>query len=74
MSSRKVLAGSIPLLRTMSGIVAQHPRAQWYVPDANNLWGNVVFLDGHVEFVQAFPCEPEYQGINTAPDPSNPYY
>lgn len=74
MSSRKLLAGSIPIHRTMSGVVAPHPRAQWYLPDSNHLWGNALFLDGHVEFVRAFPYDSEYQGVNTCPDPKNPYY
>lgn len=73
-SSRKVLAGSIPIHRAMSGVVAVNPRAQWYLPDSNHLWANALFLDGHVEFVRVFPYDAEYPGINTSPDPSNPYY
>ena len=73
-SSRKVLVGSIPIHRTMSGVVAQNPRAQWYLPDSSHLWANAVFLDGHVEFVQVFPYDAEYQGVNTVPSEDNPYY
>jgi len=71
---RKVVAGSIPIHRTMSGVVAPSPRAQWYLPDANHLWANALFLDGHVEFVQVFPYDSEYPGVNTPPDVDNPYY
>jgi len=72
--TKKVLIGSIPIHRTMSGVVAPNRRAQWYRRDPNHLWANAAFLDAHVEFVQVFPYEPEYQGVNTLPDPANPYY
>jgi len=71
---RKVVAGSIPIHRTMSGVVAPSPRAQWYLPDANHLWANALFLDGHVAFVQVFPYDSDYQGVSTPPDVDNPYY
>lgn len=73
-AARKVIVGSIPIYRTMTGVVAQSPRAQWYLPDANNLWANALFLDGHVEFVKVFPYDDEYQGVNTRPDVDNPYF
>lgn len=72
--SRKIVAGSIPIHRTMSGVVAPNPRAQWYRNDPDHLWANGVFLDGHVEFLLAFPYDPPHQGINTVANPSNPYY
>lgn len=72
--TRKVMAGSIPIHRTMSGVVAPSSRAQWYRRDPDRLWANAVFLDGHVAFVRVFPYEPEYQSINTRPDPAHPYY
>jgi prepilin-type processing-associated H-X9-DG protein len=72
--TRKVLIGSIPMHRTMSGMVAPNPRAQWYQPDPDHLWANIAFLDGHVEFVRVFPYDPGYQSVNTQPDPANPYY
>ncbi len=72
--TRKVLIGSIPIHRTMQGVVASNPRAQWYLPDPDHLWANAAFVDGHVEFVQAFPAEPEFLGVNTPPDEANPYY
>jgi prepilin-type N-terminal cleavage/methylation domain-containing protein/prepilin-type processing-associated H-X9-DG protein len=74
MSCRKVLAGSIPIHRAMSGMVAPSPRAQWYLQDSSHLWANALFLDGHVEFVRVFPYDSEYQGVMTTPDPRNPYY
>ncbi len=73
-SSKKILVGSIPLFRTMSGVVAPSARAQWYRNDAEHLWGNAVFVNGHVEFVRAFPYDAPYHGVNTSADPANPYY
>ncbi|MCC6682648.1 MAG: prepilin-type N-terminal cleavage/methylation domain-containing protein [Phycisphaeraceae bacterium] len=72
--NRKVIIGSIPIYRTMSGVVAPNPRAQWYLPDPEHLWANAGFLDGHVEFLRVFPYDPEYQSINTQPSSANPYY
>jgi prepilin-type N-terminal cleavage/methylation domain-containing protein/prepilin-type processing-associated H-X9-DG protein len=73
-TSKKILVGSIPIYRTMSGIVAPNPRSQWYLPDPEHLWANAGFVDGHVEFVQAFPYDAQYQGVNTSPSSANPYY
>lgn len=72
--SKKVVVGSIPIARTMSGVVALSPRAQWYKPDSDRLWANAVFLDGHVEFVNVFPYDPAFGGVQTTPSESNPYY
>lgn len=72
--SRKIVAGSIPIHRTMSGVVAPNPRAQWYRNDPDHLWANGVFLDGHVEFLRAFPYDAPYQGVNTSPSAAHPYY
>ena len=72
--TKKVLIGSIPIHRTVSGVVAPNPRAQWYRRDPNHLWANAAFMDAHVEFVQVFPYDSEHQGVNTQPDASNPYY
>jgi len=72
--SRKVVVGSIPIHRTMSGVVAPSPRAQWYRPDPDHLWANAGFLDGHVEFVRVFPYDPEHHSVNTEPSLANPYY
>lgn len=72
--TKKVVVGSIPIHRTMTGVVAPNPRAQWYLPDPDHLWANAVFADGHAEFVKVFPYDAEYQGISTLPDPTNPYY
>jgi prepilin-type processing-associated H-X9-DG protein len=73
-SFRKVLVASIPLHRTMSGVVALSARAQWYKRDPDHLFANAAFLDGHVEFVQVFPYDVGYQSVNTTPDERNPYY
>jgi len=72
--SRKILAGSIPIHRTMSGVVAPNPRAQWYRDDPEHLWANAVFLDGHVAFQRAFPYDSPHPGVNTTPSQDNPYY
>ena len=73
--NKKVVVGDIPIHRTMPGVVAPNPRAQWHRNDKSRLWANAAFVDGHVEFVRVFPYEvPEYQGIFTSPDPRNPYF
>lgn len=72
--SRKVVIGSIPIYRVMSGVVAPSTRAQWYKDDPNHLWANAAFLDGHVEFVRVFPYDLPYVGVATPPDKANPYY
>jgi prepilin-type N-terminal cleavage/methylation domain-containing protein/prepilin-type processing-associated H-X9-DG protein len=72
--SKKVVVGSIPIHRTMSGVVAVNRRAQWYKPDANRLWANASFLDGHVEFVNVFAYDAAYGGVQATPDEGNPYY
>lgn len=72
--SRKVLIGSIPIHRTMSGVVAVNARAQWYKNDPNHLWANAGFADGHIEFVRVFPYDSNYQSVYTRPDVSHPYY
>ncbi len=74
LSSKKVIVGSIPIHRTMSGVVAPSARAQWYKNDPHHLWANAAFVDGHVEFVRVFPYDPAYQSVNTGPDERNPYY
>lgn len=73
-SSRKVLIGSIPIHRTMSGVVAPNARAQWYKNDPDHLWANAAFVDGHVEFVRVFPYDADFQSVFTAPDEANPYF
>ncbi len=73
-ASKKLIIGSIPIHRTMSGVVALSKRAQWYKSDPDHLWANAAFLDGHVEFVRAFPYDAEYLGISTTPDERNPYF
>jgi prepilin-type N-terminal cleavage/methylation domain-containing protein/prepilin-type processing-associated H-X9-DG protein len=72
--TRKVMAGSIPIHRTMSGVVAPNARAQWYKIDQLHLWANAVFLDGHVRLVQAFPYDEGYHSVSTQPSRANPYY
>jgi prepilin-type processing-associated H-X9-DG protein len=72
--ARKVVVGSIPIHRTMSGLVAVNARARWYRNDTDHLWANAAFLDGHVELVNVFPYDPGYPGISTVPDAANPYY
>ncbi|MBW7908060.1 MAG: type II secretion system protein [Kiritimatiellae bacterium] len=72
--AKKVVVASIPIYRTMSGVVAISPRAQWYVRDAEHLWANAAFLDGHVKFVQVFAYDSHYGGVMTPPSEDNPYY
>lgn len=72
--ARKVVIGSIPIHRTMSGVVAISRRAQWYKPDPDRLWANVAFLDGHVQFVNVFAYHGGYGGVLTPPSETNPYY
>jgi prepilin-type N-terminal cleavage/methylation domain-containing protein/prepilin-type processing-associated H-X9-DG protein len=72
--AKKVVVGSIPIYRTMSGVVALSPRAQWYKPDPDRLWANATFLDGHVEFVNVFAYDPAYGGVQATPCETNPYY
>lgn len=72
--SKKVIVGSIPIHRTMSGVVAVSEQAQWYKKDSDHLWANAAFLDGHIELVRAFPYEPGYGGVFTPPDEKNPYF
>ncbi|HEU5124416.1 MAG TPA: prepilin-type N-terminal cleavage/methylation domain-containing protein [Verrucomicrobiae bacterium] len=72
--SKKVVVGSIPIYRTMSGVVAISRRAQWYKPDTDRLWANAAFLDGHVEFVNVFAYDAQYGGVQTIPSESNPFY
>lgn len=72
---KKVVIGDIPIHRTMPGVVAPNPRAQWHKSDSTHLWANVAYLDGHVGFVEVFPADgTQYQGTSTSPDPRNPYY
>jgi prepilin-type N-terminal cleavage/methylation domain-containing protein/prepilin-type processing-associated H-X9-DG protein len=71
---KKVMIGSIPIGRTMSGVVAPSGRAQWYRNDPDHLWANAAFLDGHVAFVRVFPYDDQYQSVSTVPDKANPYY
>ena len=73
-ASKKIIVGSIPIHRTMSGVVALSERAQWYKDDPDHLWANAAFLDGHVEFVRVFPYDQEYPGVSTTPDQRNPYF
>lgn len=72
--SKKVVIGSIPIHRTMSGVVAINSRAQWYRNDPDHLWANAAFADGHVEFVDVFPYDPAYQSVFTEPDEAHPYF
>jgi prepilin-type N-terminal cleavage/methylation domain-containing protein/prepilin-type processing-associated H-X9-DG protein len=72
--ARKVVVGSIPIHRTMSGVVAISRRAQWHKPDPERLWANAAFLDGHVEFVNVFPYDARYGGVMTPPRETHPYY
>lgn len=72
--AKKVVAGSIPIHRTMSGVVALSQRAQWYKRDSENLWANSLFLDAHVEMVHVFPYAPAFGGVQTPPSEKNPYY
>lgn len=72
--SKKVIVGSIPIHRTMSGVVAPNSRAQWYKNDPDHLWANAAFVDGHVEFVRVFPYDAGYASVSTPPDDKNPYY
>ncbi len=72
--SKKVVLGSIPIHRAMSGVVAISRRAQWYKSDADRLWANAAFLDGHVEFVNVFAYDAHYGGVQTQPSEANPYY
>lgn len=72
--SKKVVVGSIPIHRTMSGVVAISRRAQWYKPDPDRLWANAAFLDGHVEFVNVFAYDASSGGVETTPSEANPYY
>ncbi|MFO1514934.1 MAG: type II secretion system protein [Verrucomicrobiota bacterium] len=72
--AKKVVLGSIPIHRTMSGVVAISRRAQWYKPDADRLWANAAFLDGHAEFVNVFAYDAQYGGVQATPSESNPYY
>jgi prepilin-type N-terminal cleavage/methylation domain-containing protein/prepilin-type processing-associated H-X9-DG protein len=72
--AKKVVIGSIPIHRTMSGVVAISRRAQWYKPDADRLWANAAFLDGHVEFVNVFAYDAQYGGVMATPCETNPYY
>lgn len=72
--AKKVVLGSIPIHRTMSGVVAISPRAQWYRPDPERLWANAAFLDGHVAFVNVFAYDARYGGVMTLPSKANPYY
>lgn len=72
--SKKVVVGSIPIHRTMSGVVAISRRAQWYKADPDRLWANASFLDGHVEFVNVFAYDAQAGGVATPPSETNPYY
>lgn len=72
--SKKVIVGSIPIHRTMSGVVAMSPQAQWYKRDSDHLWANAAFLDGHIEFVRVFPYDTGYASVFTQPDERNPYF
>jgi len=72
--SKKVVIGSIPIHRAMSGVVAISRRAQWYKPDAERLWANAAFLDGHAEFVRVFAYDTQYGDVMTSPSEANPYY
>jgi prepilin-type N-terminal cleavage/methylation domain-containing protein/prepilin-type processing-associated H-X9-DG protein len=73
--SKKVVIGDIPIHRTMPGVIAPNPRAQWHRRDRDHLWANAAFVDGHAEFVRVFPYDsPPYQGVQSAPSPWNPYY
>lgn len=72
--AKKVVAGSIPIHRTMSGVVAISRRAQWYKRDSERLWANATFLDGHVEFVNVFAYDAQYGGVQATPSENNPYY
>lgn len=71
--ARKVVVGSIPIYRTMSGVVALSRRAQ-YKPDPDRLWANAAFLDGHVEFVNVFAYDARFGGVQTPPGADHPYY
>lgn len=73
-ASKKVIVGSIPIHRTMSGVVAMSKKAQWYKNDPDHLWANAAFLDGHIEFVRAFPYDAGYASVFTQPDENNPYF
>lgn len=73
-AANKVIVGSIPIHRTMSGVVAISKRAQWYKNDPDHLWANAAFLDGHVEYVRVFPYDAGYASVGTKPDETNPYY
>ncbi len=72
--SKKVVLGSIPIYRTMSGVVALSSRAQWYKFDPSQLWANAWFLDGHFEFVNVFAYGSGYAGVDTVPNEANPFY
>lgn len=73
-ASKKVIIGSIPIHRTMSGVVARSERAQWYKKDSERLWANAAYLDGHIQFVRVFPYDRGYPGVSTRPDEHNPYF
>ncbi|MFV0338489.1 MAG: type II secretion system protein [Chthoniobacterales bacterium] len=74
-ASKKIIVASIPIHRTMSGIVAISERARWYKEnDAEHLWANAAYLDGHLEFVRVFPYDRGYQSVFTIPDEHNPYF
>lgn len=72
--AKRVVVGSIPIHRTLSGVVAISRRAQWYKPDPDRLWANAAFLDGHVAFVNVFAYDAQYGGVQTQPSDANPFY
>ncbi|MCK4343599.1 MAG: type II secretion system protein [Phycisphaerae bacterium] len=75
--SKKVVIGDLPIHRTMPSIAA-HPKAHWHRRRLNHVWVNAAFLDGHAELIRVFPFDagerPEWEGVTTQPNTSNPYY
>lgn len=75
--SRKVVIGDLPIHRTMPSIAA-HPKAHWHRRGRGHVWVNAGFLDGHAELLRVFPFDvgeyPEWEGVTTMPNLSNPYY
>ncbi|MCK4658640.1 MAG: prepilin-type N-terminal cleavage/methylation domain-containing protein [Phycisphaerae bacterium] len=75
--SKKVVIGDLPIHRAMPSIAA-HPKAHWHRRKTNHVWANAAFLDGHAELLRVFPFDvgerPEWEGVTTQPNVSNPYY
>ena len=74
---KKVVIGDLPIHRTMPTIGA-HPDANWHRYEDDHVWTNAAFLDGHADMIRVFPFDidecPEWEGVTTMPDTTNPYY